>query len=360
MKAVCIALLILMLASPTLPGLWSRDARADAPLSAQPLNQAGLVVQFGDGGYIGRCVSFAEETITGLELLQRSGLDVSNQGAAICRIEREGCNYPEEPCFCQCDLSTPSCHYWTYWHWSNDTWRASGSGAGQYRLGPDDIDGWNWLGGPPSVHIALAELCDPLRTALRRPIVNATCNAIEVRLAYQGDANDDGSVRMRLREVGAPWPAESTPLQREAAAYHLRVSDLPTGDYELDLHTNDPDGVNGTDIWVLSTTVGTVADWLVDRPTPWIGERLTFTDASRGVQPTSQSWDWGDGSPVQSGREVTHTYKAAGPYTVTLTVESECGESVLQRGIEVRSRRLIFPKLYGNAVVPYPWKESTS
>ena len=60
-------------------------------------NQAGLVVKFGDGRTLTYCIEFTEDSITGIELLQRSGLTVvtSNSGglgAAVCSIDGEGCN----------------------------------------------------------------------------------------------------------------------------------------------------------------------------------------------------------------------------------------------------------------------------
>lgn len=47
-------------------------------------------------------------------------------------------------------------------------------------------------------------------------------------------------------------------------------------------------------------------------------------DASRSVDPagpiTDYLWDFGDGSPVVSGERVSHTYRRAGEYLVTLVV----------------------------------------
>lgn len=58
-------------------------------------NQVAMVVDFGNGQIAARCVSFQEDSITGYEALQRSGLPVETDfqtgGAAICRIDGQGC-----------------------------------------------------------------------------------------------------------------------------------------------------------------------------------------------------------------------------------------------------------------------------
>ncbi|MDW8269952.1 MAG: hypothetical protein RMN24_12385, partial [Anaerolineae bacterium] len=75
---------------------------------AQGPNKAGLVVRFGNGNALARCVSFDEQRITGWDLLQRSGLFVIGEpdlmGMAVCKIgdpyNQDGCDYPREDCFC--------------------------------------------------------------------------------------------------------------------------------------------------------------------------------------------------------------------------------------------------------------------
>lgn len=52
-------------------------------------------------------------------------------------------------------------------------------------------------------------------------------------------------------------------------------------------------------------------------------------DASSSADPqgplTDHLWDFGDGSPVVSGREIQHTYQRAGEYLVTLVVVGPSG-----------------------------------
>ena len=140
---------------------------ATGPATAQTLRRAALIAQFGDGSYVTRCVSFSEESITGLELLTRSGLQVSLWGGAVCRIEEQGCDYPAQACFCQCKGS--ACQYWSYWHWRADTgvtspaqgtWTYAQIGSGDYRVQDGAIEAWLWgdAQNPPAT-LSFAEVC---------------------------------------------------------------------------------------------------------------------------------------------------------------------------------------------------------
>jgi hypothetical protein len=138
-----------------------------ASASAQEENQAGLVVVFGDGRVEQRCVGFAEAAISGYELLRRSGLPLSVEAGAIgptvCRIDAEGCGFPQEACFCRC-MGSP-CIYWSYWRQQPDGgWRYQALGAGNTQVRNGDVEGWHWAEGttssaaaPPAV--SFAELC---------------------------------------------------------------------------------------------------------------------------------------------------------------------------------------------------------
>jgi len=155
-KPVCLALAVLALCL----ALASRHARAGPPLLAQAERRAALLVQFGDNTTVTRCVAFQDESISSLELLTGSGLDVRTWGGAVCRIEAEGCSYPASPCFCQC--TGEPCLYWTYWHWSEGRWVYSQVGSADYRIRDGDLEGWLW-GNPknPPIVISFAEVCGP-------------------------------------------------------------------------------------------------------------------------------------------------------------------------------------------------------
>lgn len=117
---------------------------------AQDQNQAGLVVVFGDGRIEQQCVAFTEESISGYELLQRSGLPLSVEAGAIgptvCSIDKEGCSFPAESCFCRCQGSP--CIYWSYWRLEDGgTWHYQSLGAGNTKVRSGDVEGWHWAAG---------------------------------------------------------------------------------------------------------------------------------------------------------------------------------------------------------------------
>ena len=110
--------------------------------------RAGLVVQFGDGSLWTGCVAFDRETLSSEELLQRSGLNMVldygyGLGGAVCKIEGDGCDFPLQDCFCQCQGL--DCRYWAYYHLLPDgTWEYSQVGASSYTVHDGDVEGWAW------------------------------------------------------------------------------------------------------------------------------------------------------------------------------------------------------------------------
>lgn len=129
-----LALLLLALAVPP-------PATPSAAVSRQ--HRAGLIVQTGDGEMIRRCVSFEEPQISGLALLERSGIPFASvnderYGAFICGIAGVGC--PAERCLC----AYPP-RYWQYWLLEGAGWRVSPVGASGRAVRDGDVDGWVWL-----------------------------------------------------------------------------------------------------------------------------------------------------------------------------------------------------------------------
>ncbi len=117
------------------------------------VNRAGVVIQHGDGTVFSTCVEFDEPSITGLELLQRAGVSLSvdsssGLGTLICALDDEGCNYPDDNCFCQCQGA--SCTYWIYWHLVSGEWHYSQLGAAAWKITDGSVDGWIWGTGDPS------------------------------------------------------------------------------------------------------------------------------------------------------------------------------------------------------------------
>ena len=136
---------------------------------AQEPNQAGLVIQSGEGQVETICIGFDEDEITGDELLVRSGLDLvlepsSSMGITLCRVEELGCNYPAEHCFCQC-MGGGDCSYWNYFYRDAgaDSWTYSALGTGLRKVRPGAVEAWVWGDGrqPPSEELTFEAICLP-------------------------------------------------------------------------------------------------------------------------------------------------------------------------------------------------------
>jgi hypothetical protein len=116
---------------------------------AEQSNRAGLVIRHGDGRVTTACVSFTEPEISGIDLLERAGVSYlglkSSIGAAVCKLDGEGCDYPAEDCFCHC--KGIDCIYWVYHHLRDGKWSYSQLSPSRSKLQPGDVDGWAWGSG---------------------------------------------------------------------------------------------------------------------------------------------------------------------------------------------------------------------
>ncbi len=120
-----------------------------APGQAQSArHRAGLVIQYADGEIDARCVEFEEPEITGYELLRRSGLPLviapGSFGAAVCKIGAQGCDYPAQSCFCQCENMNAGCVYWISFLHVNGAWKYATLGASNTKVKEGDLQAWVW------------------------------------------------------------------------------------------------------------------------------------------------------------------------------------------------------------------------
>jgi hypothetical protein len=159
-------------------------------------HRAGLVIRYADGGVQTQCVLFSEPSITGAELLTRSGLqvtmDYSGMGGAVCSIAGKGCAFPTQDCFCRCEGLT--CEYWAYYHWT-DGWQYSQLGAGGYTVIDGALEGWSWGAGnfssgvePPL--LTFADVCPALGTTTSTAAgpTTPTATPTSITAATQDDA----------------------------------------------------------------------------------------------------------------------------------------------------------------------------
>jgi hypothetical protein len=130
-------------------------------------HRAALIVRSADGDVQTRCVSFSEPSLSGEQLLTRSGLAATidynaGLGGAVCSINGQGCDYPVQNCFCRC--TGAACEYWAYYLWSGAAWQYSPLGASSVNVSDGALQGWSWGPGdfasatePPQ--IPFAEIC---------------------------------------------------------------------------------------------------------------------------------------------------------------------------------------------------------
>jgi hypothetical protein len=108
-------------------------------------NRAALVIRSEDGSVETKCVAFSETSISGEELLQRSGMTAvidynALSGGAVCSIQGLGCSVQD--CFCRCQGA--DCQYWAYYHWLDGGWQYSQLGASSFQVKNGSVEGWSW------------------------------------------------------------------------------------------------------------------------------------------------------------------------------------------------------------------------
>jgi hypothetical protein len=123
---------------------------ACVPLTASETQQAAVAVAQEGGRIYTACVTFSEPELTGVQLLERSGLTIgmdagNSAGVLVCSIDGLGCNYPTEDCFCQCS-GGGTCTYWAYFNQSPEgRWTYAPLGASGRKVHQGDVDLWAWI-----------------------------------------------------------------------------------------------------------------------------------------------------------------------------------------------------------------------
>jgi len=122
-----------------------RRESANLDQQATEVHHAGLVVDFGsDRPAQSFCIEFTEDWISGLDLLERSGLPVITSGgglgAAVCAIDGVGSSNPAT--YSTCFGEYPD--YWAYYQLEGGTWHMSSLGASSAEVRDGTVEGWAW------------------------------------------------------------------------------------------------------------------------------------------------------------------------------------------------------------------------
>lgn len=113
--------------------------------------RAGIVVKKSDGSIKNTCVEFDGETISGLDLLKKSGFNPKIENGFVVSIDGEG------------DKSAGSLSstdpFWSYWRWDN-TWKFYNAGAGYTKIADGNVDGWEFGRGQSTLpQISFGSIC---------------------------------------------------------------------------------------------------------------------------------------------------------------------------------------------------------
>lgn len=211
-----------LVAALTLPLIALLGGRLGAQAAS---HRAALLIEHSNGSLIARCIAFAEEAISGLQLIERSGIQSRTQpfgdvGVAVCQLDFEPAQAPEN-----CFGSGP---YWQYYRHAASGWRLSATGASGTPVHDGDLDGWHYAAGPQAPPpVSFAQVCGapasatspvaaaPVATAPERPDL-----ALTAMTPAATEAGDPTLARVPLRRL-AQLP--------DTAALRTRTSSPPAG-----------------------------------------------------------------------------------------------------------------------------------
>lgn len=140
---------------------------------AQATHRAAIVVDTGSG-VVTRCVTFSEDSISGITALQRAGLapvvrSFSGNGGAVCGLNGLGCPADSSCLTCQAP------NYWAYYRADDGAGAFSYSpvGAGSAQVTDGDVEGWRWGSGAGPGFRSFASIC-PLQPPLSTTTTTTT------------------------------------------------------------------------------------------------------------------------------------------------------------------------------------------
>jgi hypothetical protein len=156
----------------------------------------------------------------------------------VCKIGNEGCNYPQQSCFCQCETLGASCQHWIYFQRIEDNWRYSALGANQRKVKNGDVDGWIWAKGrvdgaeaaPPL--LTFDQLCSATNVIAQQPQPAATRALPAQASSPQPEAIEPSPTTLTTDEPALPATATiaspPTPTPRPSVTRAIMVPQMTT------------------------------------------------------------------------------------------------------------------------------------
>jgi hypothetical protein len=239
----------LMLHANTPASAATRTARVGEPGT----QRVGVIVD--TGSMVKRvCVRFTESSISGVEALQRAGVDpvlrtYGGQGSAVCSLCGQGC-----PADGSC-LTCGGGNYWAYFRApvGSSSFALSRAGASSTRLTDGDVEGWVWgSGSTPPVHVSIDSICGPASVVL--PIASTlapTTTIVTTTAPTTTGANVDGSAPTDTSDSGGSTRAVGAADSRSSGA----DATVPTSQPNASGSGERPGEASSPDVSVAGTVI---------------------------------------------------------------------------------------------------------
>lgn len=160
--------------------------------ATEPVHVAGLIVDYGGGEMTYAWVPFTEDEISGVDLLEKSGLPVLSVGFggigdAVCKIVRTGCDV--SACRLRlCQTADHSSPFWQYLRLGPDgVWAKQPLGGSSSKVTDGAIDAWVWAGSDSMPQL---------------PVLSLTSLAGRAGVESSASTLPGGSLRPFMRTIG--------------------------------------------------------------------------------------------------------------------------------------------------------------
>jgi hypothetical protein len=173
-------------------------------------HHAALVVEHGDGSVVTRCVAFDTDSISGEELLNRSGIAWSSRtfggfGDAVCALDGEPARYVDCP---------GKDSYWAVFVARGGSWQLANVGISTLAVHDGDAEGFRYVpaSGVPAGPVSAARVCVAATTpAPRRSAAASAAVASAAAAGATTAASPAASPAATPAATAAATPAASPP-----------------------------------------------------------------------------------------------------------------------------------------------------